>query len=106
MKKPMLTTLGLAGACAAGCAIPILVPLTTGLSVAGMIGFNWEQLSGNQSLVAVTATSAVASVLALGIWTLWRRRSNASNQLNVVHNEASLPASLCGCSGATSKKSK
>lgn len=100
MKKPLLSTLGLAGACAACCAIPILVPLVSGLSVAGLIGFNWEQLSGHQNLVAVAAASAAASLMALGIWTVRRRRANACGSRSAVQNEKTRPAPSCGCSGA------
>ncbi|MFN9470607.1 hypothetical protein [Acidovorax sp.] len=41
MKKPLLATIGLAGACAACCAVPLLVPILSGLSVAGLAGLDW-----------------------------------------------------------------
>src|SRR5690349_9639120 len=39
MKKPLLAAAGLAGACAACCAIPLAIPLLGGLSAAGLLGW-------------------------------------------------------------------
>lgn len=95
MKKPILATVGIAGACAACCAIPIVVPLLSGLSVAGMLGIDWRQLPVGGELMAVAAGAAVALAAGLSIWTSRRRRSAAACAASVGKKD--WPASSCGC---------
>lgn len=75
MKKPLLTTLGLAGACAACCAVPLLVPILSGLSVAGLAGLDWGRLATSPAYLATVLSIAVALALALGVWLVRRRRA-------------------------------
>ncbi|WP_169167271.1 hypothetical protein [Acidovorax sp. SRB_24] len=100
MKKPLLTTIALAGTCAACCAVPLLIPIMSGLSVAGLIGLDWERLAANQgymaSVLGVVATLAVA----LGLWVARRRRIGkaCASEASVFGNKQQT-ASSCGCSG-------
>lgn len=65
MKKPVLAVLGVAGACAACCAIPLAIPLWAGLSAAGMGWLGWEGLaSGSGLLLAGAGMIAVALIVA------------------------------------------
>jgi hypothetical protein len=101
MKNPLLTTLGLAGACAACCAVPLLVPLVSGLSVAGLVGLDWERLAMSREYMAIVVGIAVAFAVALGIWLVRRQRASSACAAPVVaHSSAATqPASSCGCSG-------
>jgi hypothetical protein len=65
MKKTIYGALGLAGACAACCAIPLAFPMLAGASLAGAAGF----AAGDSMLIA----AAAASVVGLGIFL--RRRA-------------------------------
>ena len=95
MKKPILATVGIAGACAACCAIPIVVPLLSGLSVAGMLGIGWGHLPPGWELMAVGAGAVVALVVGLSIWTTRRRRLAAGCASSTGKRDS--PASACGC---------
>lgn len=101
MKKPILATVGVAGACAACCAIPILLPLASGLSVAGLVGFDWEQLGIGREMLAVAAGSLVAAGAGLGLWTVRRRRTASACASQTALQERQQPQSSCGCSGST-----
>ena len=98
MKKPLLATIGLAGACAACCAVPLLVPVISGLSVAGMVGVDWQRFTANQEHMAVVLGIAAAITVALGLWLARRRRAGqtctpaASAQENRPQSSGS-----CGC---------
>lgn len=105
MKKPALATLGVVGACAACCAIPLAIPLLSGLSVAGLVSIDWDGLNLG-SEVATAATGLAAAVLVGGgIW--WHRKRNAATACAAPSGTAAaLPApagSGCGCS-STSKE--
>lgn len=67
MKKPVLAALGVAGACAACCAIPLAIPLLGGLSFAGLGWLGWETLASSPGpglLLAGAALIAVSLVMA------------------------------------------
>lgn len=107
MKKTLLTTIGLAGACAACCAVPLLVPILSGLSVAGLAGLDWGRLATSPAYLAAVMGIAVALASALGLWLVRRRRAT-----RVCATTAAAPAhaaedgaprracadSGCGCS--------
>ena len=103
MKKPILATLGIAGACAACCAIPIALPLISGLSVAGLVGFDWQQFTVSREFLAVAAGSTVAIVAGLAMWSARRRRAASA-----CASSGSAPVALqtqtenaCGCTGSS-----
>ena len=106
MKKPLLTTIGLAGACAACCAVPLLVPIISGLSVAGLVGLDWNRLAASQGYLAIVLGVAVALAVALGLWLARRRRTASACAAPITPNggESQL-ASSCGCSGPSKSAS-
>ncbi len=66
MKKTIYGALGLAGACAACCAIPIAFPMLAGASLAGAAG--WA--AGDSLMIAGGAAAVVAGAI---FWTRARR---------------------------------
>lgn len=89
MKKPVLAVLGLAGACAACCSIPIALTLVSGLSAAGIA--SW--VLGNQT--AQIAVAGLAALVVVGIW-VWRSR-RADAGCEVAPAKACAPSSSAGC---------
>jgi len=97
MKKPALAAMGLIGACAACCAIPLAIPLISGLSVAGLASIDWGGLTMGSEL-AIVAGLAAAGLVTSGLW--WHRRRTAAAQ-------CALPtpaASGCGCATKASNE--
>ena len=76
MKKPVLATLGVVGACAACCAIPLALPLLSGLSVAGLASIDWDWLNIGGEVAAVGAGLAAAALVGGGLW--WHRKRRAT----------------------------
>lgn len=100
MKKPLLTTIGLAGACAACCAVPLLVPIISGLSVAGVVGLDWERLTSSREYMAPVLGVTAAFAVALGLWLFRRQRTGKACAPDVISPSNALQASgSCGCSG-------
>lgn len=97
MKKPILAVLGLAGACAACCSIPIALTLVSGLSAAGVA--SW--VSGDQT--AQIAVAGLALLAGVGIW-VWRsRRADTSCATAPATGCATRSAGGCGCSTTPGK---
>lgn len=66
MKKTLLAGVGVVGACAACCAIPLALPILSGLSAAGFAGaLGWDQLSGAAAIGLAVGAAAAAGGLAL-----------------------------------------
>lgn len=66
MKKPILAGVGLVGACAACCAVPLALPVLSGLSAGGIAGaLGWNQLSAGGVLGPAVGVTAAASGLAM-----------------------------------------
>jgi hypothetical protein len=77
VKKPLLATLGLAGACVACCTIPLAIPLFGGAAALGLtswLGVNSK--IGMELLVGMTIVSIAG--LAWGA-IAWSRRSRAKD---------------------------
>lgn len=91
MKKTIYGALGLAGACAACCAIPIAFPMLAGASLAGAAGF----AVGHSMLIA----GAAAGVAGLGIF-LRRRALQVRSGMSCAAAPVAQAASgaSCGCS--------
>jgi hypothetical protein len=90
MKHPLLATFGLAGACAACCAIPLAVPLLAGFSVAGWTAMDWSGVLGVDSwAIPVVAGTAALLVTGLGLWAWRSRKATACAQ--------PLSEAGCGC---------
>lgn len=64
MKKALLATIGLAGPCAAYCAVPVLVSVISGLSVASLARLDWDRLLASREYLASALGVAVAGYLA------------------------------------------
>jgi high-affinity Fe2+/Pb2+ permease len=101
MKKPARAAMGVIGACAACCAIPLAIPLISGLSVAGLASIDWDCLSIGGEVAAVGAGLAAAGLVGGGIW--WHRRRKAAAQCAVPALASA--GSNCGCSSNISKES-
>ena len=98
MKKPLLASLGLIGACAACCAIPLAIPLASGLSVAGLASIDWNTLAIGGDVAAVASGLATAGLVGGAIW--WHRRRNAAARCApIAPTEEAAPrcATACGC---------
>ena len=95
MKKTLLAVLGLAGACAACCTIPIVLTLVGGLSVAGVAAW----IAGNQA--AQLAVAGLGAVLLVGIG-VWRARRAGVNCANVQASSCTR-SPTAGCSCATTE---
>ena len=95
MKKPLLATLGVVGACAACCAIPVVLPLLGGSALAAAlaawgldVGWPW---TATLSALALTG-------LALGARQLWRvRQSRCTEAAPPASTACALPRGGCGC---------
>ena len=92
MKKPVLATLGITGACAACCAFPLAIPLLSGLSAAGLVSLDWARLPLTATSVAVAAGAAVAAAVGLALWVARRRRPASACSVPVEGK-----SSGCGC---------
>ena len=102
MKKLLITGLGVAGACAACCAMPLVVPIISGLSVAalavpGGLVFATE-FSGLATLLGIAAGVAACGAL---WWARHRRTARAcASGPQAVGNPAPLAGAACGCHGS------
>lgn len=101
MKKPALATLGVVGACAACCAIPLAIPLMSGLSVAGLASIDWDCLTVGGEVAAVGAGLAATALVGGGTW--WHRRRKAAKKCAAPEPDAPTAAG-CGCNSNTSKE--
>ena len=98
MKKPLFAALGVAGACAACCAIPLALPLLGGTAVAALVAA-WGLDLGTNIDWTVAAIFAAGSAGFL-IWS--RRRPQAACDKNGTSTSCTLPPGGCGCSSKSS----
>jgi hypothetical protein len=68
MKKPLLATLGVAGACVACCTIPLAVPMLSGFTAAGLTAFNWDFMPVGAQWMAGASALAVAAWAGTSWW--------------------------------------
>lgn len=76
MKKPLLATLGVAGACVACCTIPLAIPLFGGAAALGLT--SWMGVNskiGMELLILMAITSVVGLAWGAIVWSR-RRRAN------------------------------
>lgn len=106
MKKPALATIGVIGACAACCTIPLALPLLGGLSVAGLASIDWDCLNVGSEVAAIGVGLVAALLVGGGIW--WHRKRKAATACAVSSASAAvLPASAgSGCGGSCTSTSK
>ena len=77
MKKPLLATLGLAGACVACCTIPLAIPLVGGTVALGLTSWLGVNSKTGMELLVLMAIVSIAG-LAWGV-VVWLRRRRARN---------------------------
>jgi Na+-driven multidrug efflux pump len=100
MKKVGLATLGVAGACAACCAIPLAIPIIGALSVSGLSMLAVDQLLQGPTGIAVAMAISLAAAVGVGVWYVAQRRKQAGTAQSRA--ACSIPDSNgdggCGCS--------
>jgi Na+-driven multidrug efflux pump len=100
MKKVGLATLGVVGACAACCAIPLAIPIIGALSVSGLSFLTVDQFLLGPTGIAVAVAISLAAVVGVGVWYVGQRRKQESTAQNRA--ACSIPDSNgdggCGCS--------
>ena len=108
MKKPVLATMGVVGACAACCAIPLALPLLSGLSVASLASINWDGLNIGRELAVAGAALVAAGLVWGGLWWSRKRKAAACAATVATPGASGAPAagSACGCSSTTSPKER
>lgn len=77
MKKPLLATLGLAGACVACCTIPLAIPLFGGAAALGLTSWLGVNSKIGMELLVLMAIVSIAG-LAWGA-IAWSRRSRTKD---------------------------
>lgn len=94
MKKPLFAALGVAGACAACCSIPLLLPLLGGTAVAALLaGWGLELGTALNVLIAAALVVAVGAVL----WVKRRRKTGCQNPGSSTPAACILPPGGCSC---------
>lgn len=102
MKKPALAALGVAGACAACCAIPLALPLVGGLATVALTGLGTSLFFTDYGWVLAAAVLALAGVAGALVWRRLRRQPTACAVEPLPEAKASpgCAQSGCGCSPA------
>lgn len=94
MKKPLLATLGVAGACAACCSIPLVLPLLGGTAVAALLaGWGLELGAALKVLISAVLVAAVGAVL----WAKRSRKLDCQNPGSSAAVACVPPPNGCGC---------
>lgn len=78
MKKAGLTALGIAGACAACCAIPLAIPIIGTLSISGLSLLAIDQFLLGPAGVAIAAAASLGAATWAGAWYVGQRRKRAA----------------------------
>ena len=99
-KKVGLTTLGVVGACAACCAIPLAIPIIGALSVSGLSILAIDQFFQGSAGIAVAVAISLAAAAGVSVWYVGQRRKQAATAQSRA--ACSIPDSNgdggCGCS--------
>lgn len=104
MKKVGLAALGVVGACAACCAIPLALPLIAGATASGLALLGLPQLQMGIADVALVAVTVGALVFGFGTWLIRRRRISGAKRTDGLACAINKPAggTGCGCSQSAS----
>lgn len=78
MKKAGLTALGVAGACAACCAIPLAIPIIGTLSVSGLSLLAMDQLLLGPAGIAIALATSLGAIVWASVWYVGQRRKRAA----------------------------
>lgn len=111
MKKPLLGALGVAGACAACCTLPLAIPFITAASVAGFASFGGAQaLQTGYGVVAIGAGAGASLLVGLGLWGFRRRKAAACRPAVaaplMMAAESSPCVTSCACPTAAASGAK
>jgi len=94
MKKPLFAALGVAGACAACCSIPLLLPLLGGTAVAALLaGWGLDVGVALNVLIAAALVAMVGTIL----WVKRKRNGACENPGTSTQAACILPPGGCGC---------
>lgn len=100
MKKAGLNALGVAGACAACCAIPLAIPIIGTLSISGLSLLAIDRFLLGPAGIAIALAASLGAAVWAGTWYLGQRRKRAEMAQNVAG--CSIPdsngAGGCACS--------
>lgn len=100
MKKAGLTVLGVAGACAACCAIPLAIPIIGTLSVSGLSLLAIDQFLLGPAGITIAAATSLGAFVWAGAWYAGQRRKRAA--MTQSGGACSIPDSKgeggCACS--------
>lgn len=77
MKKAGLTFLGVAGACAACCAIPLAIPVIGALSISGLSLLAIDQFLLGPAGIAIAVATSLGTAIWAGTWYVGQRRKRA-----------------------------
>ncbi|NBW78563.1 MAG: hypothetical protein EBR27_06070 [Betaproteobacteria bacterium] len=101
-KKAGLATLGVVGACAACCAIPLAIPIIGTLSISGLSFLAIDQFLLGPAGIAIAVAISLGAAVWAGAWYLGQRRKRVSMAQN--GNACAIPDSNGegGCSCAKS----
>ena len=78
MKKVGLTALGVAGACAACCAIPLAIPIIGALSISGLSLLAIDQFLLGPAGIAIAVAASLGAAVWAGTWYVGQRRKLAA----------------------------
>jgi len=94
MKKPLFAALGVAGACAACCSIPLQLPLLGGTALAALLA-GWGLELGAALNVLIAA--ALVAVVGAALWMKRRSKADCQNSGSSPPAACTLPPGGCGC---------
>lgn len=78
MKKAGLTALGIAGACAACCAIPLAIPIIATLSVSGLSLLAVDQFFLGPAEIGIAVAASLGAAALAGVWYMGQIRKRAA----------------------------
>lgn len=78
MKKIALATVGVAGACAACCAIPLAIPIMGTLSVSGLSLLAIDQFPLGPTGINIATAVSLGVIVWTGAWYVGERRKRAA----------------------------
>lgn len=106
MKTPVLTVLGVAGACAACCAIPVAIPVLSGASLAGVVTLvDWKFMNVDREALAVGASIGAALLVGAVMWLVRGRGGKSCAARPAVQaNSCTTDPGAGGCGCPTSAK--
>lgn len=101
MKKPVLTALGVAGACVACCTIPLAIPLISGTAALGVASWLVATLGISLELMVLLGIASIAALVwGARAWTHRRRIKTCASEPS-SGSTCAVTAGAKGCSCAT-----